>query len=69
MNAIETLERFEPRNGDRLLVKHCAETLLDKVFPISEIPEDLRKKIDSDFDKITIEPDGENVVITCFLKF
>ena len=39
MNAIDTLERFDPVEGDRFIVKHSGETLLDEVFPIKEIPE------------------------------
>lgn len=68
MNAIDTLERFEPVEGDRFIVKNSGETLLDEVFPIKEIPEDLINRIDSDFYKITIEPIDDNVVITLYLE-
>lgn len=69
MNAIDTLGRFDPVEGDRFIVKHSGETLLDEVFPIKEIPENLINRIDSDFEKITIVPIDDNVVITCYLKF
>lgn len=69
MNAIDTLERFDPVEGDRFIVKQNGETLLDEVFPIKEIPENLINRIDSDFEKITIVPIDDNVVITCYLKF
>lgn len=69
MNAIDTLGRFDPVEGDRFIVKQNGETLLDEVFPIKEIPENLINRIDSDFEKITIVPIDDNVVITCYLKF